>query len=181
MPFHGPACYFKASARSPPVQAAFSEPALRWPQLDSSGVAMKRHIAAVAIVLAALGIAGQVQAQGWSNDRHSSGNDRHDQRSDHRSWNGDRRGGESGRPSWRDQGHSQWRGQSRDQWRGSWRDQWRDGHRNRYWSEPRGWRDEGRYWQPRYRYNDYYYDPIYGYGYDYDGDISLLISLPLQY
>ena len=131
---------------------------------------MKRQIAALALVLAALGAASQVQAQGWSADRHQRGNDRHDQRSDHRGWSGDRRAGESWRQPWRDQ----WRDQRRAPWHG----QWRDGYRNRYWSEPRGWRAEGRYWRPRYRNDDYYYD--FGYGYD-DDDISLLISLPLQF
>jgi hypothetical protein len=139
---------------------------------------MKRQIAAVALLLAALGAASQVQAQGWSADRHSSGNERHEQRSDQRGWHAERRGGDSSHQHWREQGHRQWRDQGRDQWRSPWREERRDGYRNRYWPEPRAWRDEGRYWWPRYRYDGYYYDS--GYDYD-DGDISLLISLPLQY
>ena len=142
---------------------------------------MKRHIAALALALAALGAASQVEAQGWSADRHHGGNDRHDQRFDHRAWNGDRRGGESWRRPW----HDQDRYPRRDQWRHEWRapghDEWRDGYRHRYWSEPRRWRDEGWRWWPYYRSYGYYYDPDYDYDYDYDGDISLLISLPLQY
>jgi hypothetical protein len=167
--------------RSPPVQAAFSELALRWPQLDSSGVAMNRQFAATAIVLAVLGAASQAQAQGWGADRHTSGNERHDQRFDHRGWNGDRRGGEFWRQPRHAQGRYQWRDRWPDQWRGPRHDEWRDGYRDRYWSEPRRWWGEGRYWQPRYRYDDYYYDAGYDCDYYDDGDISLLISLPLQY
>lgn len=144
---------------------------------------MKRHIAALAFVLAALGAASQVQAQGWSAERHHGGNDRHDQRFDRRAWNGDKRGGESWRRPWYDQERYQRRDQGRNEWRGpwrdEWRDEWRDGYRHRYWSEPRGRRDEGWYGWPYYRSYGYYHDSDYAY--DDDGDISLLISLPLQY
>ena len=143
---------------------------------------MKRHIAAAALVLAALGAASQVQAQGWDTGRWHGSSNRHYERSDHRGWQRDGRGGESWRQPWRDQRRDQWRDQDRDNWRGSWRDQWRDqwgdGYRDRHWSEPRGGFDEGRYWRPRYRYYDYDCD---GYDYDDDSDISLLISLPLQF
>jgi hypothetical protein len=127
---------------------------------------MKGHIAAAAIALMALGAAGQVQAEGWDSGRSHGSSNRHYERSDHRGWQPDRRG----RDSW----HRSWRDADRDHWRGS----WRDGYRNRYWAAPRGWYEEGRYWRPRYRYYDYDYDD---YGYYNDSDISLLISLPLQF
>ncbi|HKC17518.1 MAG TPA: hypothetical protein VKC11_12520 [Steroidobacteraceae bacterium] len=127
---------------------------------------MKGHIAAAAAALMALGAAGQVQAGGWDTGRsHGSGN-RHYERADHRGWQQDRRGGDSRHHSWRDA--------DRDHGRGS----WRDGYRDRYWAAPRGWYEEGRYWRPHYRYYDYDYDD---YGYYNDSDISLLISLPLQF
>jgi len=114
----------------------------------------------------ALGAAGQVQAEGWDSGRSHGSSNRHYERSDHRGWPQDRRG----RDSW----HRSWRDADRDRWRGS----WRDGYRDRYWAAPRGWYEEGRYWRPRYRYYDYDYDD---YGYYNDSDISLLISLPLQF
>ena len=110
---------------------------------------MKRHIAAAALVLAALGAASQVQAEGWETGRSHGNSGRHEERSDHRGWQGDRRGGDSWRRSWHEPARYQWR-------------------------------DEGRYWRPRYGRDDYYYRSDYGHDYD-NGDISLLISLPLHY
>jgi len=135
---------------------------------------MKRHIASFALALAALAAASQVQAQGWDSGRSHGNSNRHYERADHRSWQADRRGGDSWRRSW----HEPWRDADRSHWRGSWQNPWREGYRERYWSEPRGWYDAGRYWRPRYRNYDHDYDR---YDYDSDGDISLLISLPLQF
>jgi len=139
---------------------------------------MKGHIAAAAIALMALGGAGQVQAEGWDSGRSHGSSNRHYDRSDHRGWQQDRRGGDSWRRSGREQWRPQWRDADRDHWRGSWREPWRDGYRDRYWSAPRGWYEADRYWRPQYRHYDYDYDD---YGYYNDGDISLLISLPLQF
>ena len=118
---------------------------------------MKRTITAVAI-LAALGIAAQVQAHDWGQDQRGRNHD----------WRG--------RDSWRDGDHHHRAYRRSDGYRRDY------GYpRNYGYSRPYGyWHDYGYpsgYGYPsRYRYDDC--DDYYGYG---DSDISLLISLPLRF
>lgn len=142
---------------------------------------MKRVIATTAVLLAAFGLAGEVQARDHGNPSHG-GQDRggHDYRP---SWNN--HGHDYGRNYGRDAGHDGWRGG--DGWRG------RDEHR---WGTP-NYRDYG-YRYPRHDYGRayygdnwrYYHAPVFrgGYYYDcddyyydcYDDGFSLLFSLPLR-
>jgi hypothetical protein len=142
---------------------------------------MKRVIATAAVLLAAFGLASEVQA--------------HDHGHESRGWQD--RGGHDYRPNWNshghDYGHNYGGDHGRDGWHGS--DGWHDRDEHR-WGAPYD-RDYG------YRYPRYYYSsPYYGYGwryyqppvyrgsyyydcddYDYDCDddgFSLMFSLPLR-
>jgi hypothetical protein len=154
--------------------------------------AMKRVIATTAVLLAAFGLATQVQARDHGNDQrggqqHSGqarayqdrgghdyrpgGNDRgRDYGRDYRPGGNDR-GRVNGRDSWRDQGRNNWRDQDGWRDRNGWRD--RDDHR---WGTPY-YRDYG-YRYPRYDYSRpyygdswrYYRPPVYRGGYYDDCD-----------
>jgi hypothetical protein len=157
--------------------------------------AMKRSMTtAAAVLLAAFGLATQVQAHDHGND--PRGGQQHGGQA--HGWRD--RGGHDYRPSWGDRGHDYGRNYRHDYGHtyghdyGRDHDGWRD-HDGHGWGQPY-YRDYG------YRYPRYYYSrPYYGYDwryyrppvyrgsydcddYDYDCDddgFSLLFSLPLRF
>ena len=137
---------------------------------------MKRVIATTAVLLAAFGLAAQVQARDHGNES--------------RGWQDRDRGGHDYRPSWNERGRDYGRGYGRDH------DGWRD-HDEHHWGAPY-YRDYG-YHYPRHYYGRPYYNrpyyadnwryyrpPVYRSGYYYDWDdcdddgFSILFSLPLR-
>ncbi|MDE2220746.1 MAG: hypothetical protein KGJ52_10245 [Gammaproteobacteria bacterium] len=150
---------------------------------------MKGLITTTAMLLAAAGLAGQVQARDHGGD--ARGGQQHSGQA--RGWQD--RGGRDYHPGWMDRGHRYGQEANRGGWRD--RDGWhdRDDHR---WDRPY-YRDYG-YRYPRYYYSRpyygagwrYYYPPVYRSNYDYDCDdyfdyddcyddgFSLSFSLPLR-
>ena len=123
---------------------------------------MKRVIATTAMLLAAFGLASQVQARDHGNE--ARGGQQHGGQA--RGWQD--RGGHDYRPGGNDRGHAYGRDYGRDQGRAGSREEGRN-----YWSDHDGWRDrdEHRWGAPYYRdyrYPRYYYSrPYYGYGWRY--------------